>query len=393
MYSDFSKTRWTKSAIECYERKCNCKGCIYTEIIETKCRMKICVMELLEKYGEPPIFDHSDIFPNLTARQAQCIEAILQGATTKEEIGEYVKIRPETVTTHLNQIYPMAENAGLKFKKSSYRLPEFVEFINKLNKQPTTENIQTSQKKKEKTMSNYIDKDLKIDYPPYLAPVVKAIKEGAEMLSVIAYRAEKKRGTTSVMIDDLHKLLVKQNLIQPVEDKSKREQVIDFIQSRLLDNDYKQESTESSENNPMDKIKYTETENKVIELLLQGNDYKETAKKLFIADSTLKSHLNNIFTKRNYHTLQDLIIAEFKQRLTPAAKPLTESKNSDEITALKEENERLKNRVQELEERTPQTINISGIRLKIENEIEHLQQKLNALDVFEQEFLRSENAQ
>ena len=127
--------KWTKSAIECYSRQCICTDCPTKKLLETPCRMKKCVFELLDKYGEPPQFETLNIFPDLTERQTQIIDAILQGTTTKEEIGEVVNMKPTTVTNYLNQIYPKAENAGLKFKKSSCRLPEFIEFINELKEQ------------------------------------------------------------------------------------------------------------------------------------------------------------------------------------------------------------------------------------------------------------------
>jgi hypothetical protein len=46
--------RWTQSAIECYNRGCVCKGCIYKEIMDTPCRMKSAVIELVRKFGIPP---------------------------------------------------------------------------------------------------------------------------------------------------------------------------------------------------------------------------------------------------------------------------------------------------------------------------------------------------
>lgn len=375
--------RWTQSAIECYERKCICKGCPTKELFETKCRMKECVAALLDKFGEPPNFMTDDIFPDMSDKQREIIEAILEGATTSEQIAEKLNTTRSNAITYLNQLYKKAEITSCTFFKKSGRLPEFIEFINNFVKK----------KEQEKKMSNFIDEDLKIEYPPYLEPYVRVIKEGAETLSVIAYRAQKKRGTASVALDDLHKHLVKQNLILP-NDKSKREQIIDFIQSRLLDTNYTQLSDVPEEKEePVSLDKLTETESKVLNLLLDGHSYKDAASKLFISDTTLKTHVNNIFTKKHYHSLQELIIGEFKNRMKILKEKLEISANSDSRTLeIIEENKQLKQRISELEQQPPQTFNILTLRIKIQKEIEHLQQKLNKLDVFEQEFMRSENA-
>lgn len=46
--------RWTVSAMECYYRGCVCRGCIYKSIMDTPCRMKTAVIELVKKFGRPP---------------------------------------------------------------------------------------------------------------------------------------------------------------------------------------------------------------------------------------------------------------------------------------------------------------------------------------------------
>lgn len=44
--------RWTTEAKMCYERRCRCNGCI-NKSLETKCRMKYCVIALVKKLGVP----------------------------------------------------------------------------------------------------------------------------------------------------------------------------------------------------------------------------------------------------------------------------------------------------------------------------------------------------
>ena len=52
----FTKVRfWTKTAIMCYERGCDCKGCIYEGAFdsETKCQCKASVLESVRVFGRP----------------------------------------------------------------------------------------------------------------------------------------------------------------------------------------------------------------------------------------------------------------------------------------------------------------------------------------------------
>lgn len=51
------KREWTLSAIECYQRKCNCSGCMYQRL-ETleECHMKRTVTELIYYLGRPKIY-------------------------------------------------------------------------------------------------------------------------------------------------------------------------------------------------------------------------------------------------------------------------------------------------------------------------------------------------
>ena len=45
---------WTQTAKECYLRGCVCQGCPLNEVMETPCRMKMAVFELVRKFGAPP---------------------------------------------------------------------------------------------------------------------------------------------------------------------------------------------------------------------------------------------------------------------------------------------------------------------------------------------------
>lgn len=47
--------RWTKSAIECYQKGCDCSDCYIKSLLSERCRMKESVIELVRVYGKPDI--------------------------------------------------------------------------------------------------------------------------------------------------------------------------------------------------------------------------------------------------------------------------------------------------------------------------------------------------
>ncbi len=51
-----SVRRWTKAAIDCYERGCVCENCYYSEFFKDspqRCQMKATVLELVRVLGLP----------------------------------------------------------------------------------------------------------------------------------------------------------------------------------------------------------------------------------------------------------------------------------------------------------------------------------------------------
>ena len=70
------------------------------------------------------------------------------------------------------------------------------------------------------------------------------------------------------------------------------------LSSRFFDyiqRSFKEEASASSEENLLTYL--TSREEEVLELLTQGNNYKGIAGKLFISETTVKTHVNNIFQK------------------------------------------------------------------------------------------------
>ena len=46
--------KWTPQAIDCFERSCDCEGCIINMSLETKCKMKNIISTIYEQCGYPP---------------------------------------------------------------------------------------------------------------------------------------------------------------------------------------------------------------------------------------------------------------------------------------------------------------------------------------------------
>lgn len=53
------KYKWTSAAIDCFKIGCNCKKCSISEIMQTRCKMKEIVLELVKKYGAPKTEDEN----------------------------------------------------------------------------------------------------------------------------------------------------------------------------------------------------------------------------------------------------------------------------------------------------------------------------------------------
>ena len=278
----------------------------------------------------------------------------------------------------------------------------------------TKEPLQFNNKeRKEQTM---FDEDLQLEYPNYLEPMITAIKHGYESYDDIERFSGINRHNLSVYFGGFYKDLKKENLINPGTKKTQKQAVIDFIGSRLLDNGYSEaelcetkkepsaqvetpkepeqnrhseQSEESNKKPPKTKSKFsfddplpkpeekfplrneplTEQEQKVLDLLLEGKSYKQCCEELFISDKTIKTHVSNIFSKRGYHSLQNLLVCEYQKKIT-------------EI----EENQAAA--------QPPKKLDFSAIKEKIkvkiekfQTEINKYQEKLTAIDLLETELL------
>lgn len=89
--------------------------------------------------------------------------------------------------------------------------------------------------KEDKTM---FDEDLQLEYSEYLKPTVNAIKQGYETLKDIAKNANISPHNASVYVDTFFQTLSKKGYLSQEPNKSRRQSLCDFIQSRLLDKNY-----------------------------------------------------------------------------------------------------------------------------------------------------------
>lgn len=396
----FNKTRyrsWTSGAIECYQRGCVCEGCLTGQIIEQHCRMKTTVIELVKRLGPPKIYEN--LIPGATEHEENVVRAIVNGAGTLKQIADNLELNEATIQRRLYSLYKLIEDKGYQFKTSKQRnrLPEFIWYVKTLQPNDNTPapNIILDEETELKGKEIMYDKDLNLEYPNYMAPIIDAMKKGYEKVADIANQSGVGNVSVSVAINQFAHYLEKLGLITLTKDIKIRQTVINFIQSRLLDPEYKEEvKTEQLSDNEKSKEKiaidfqfnltepYTKREAEIVELLLNGLNYKQIAEKIIISETTVKTHIASIFSKRNYNSLQDLLVSEFKQR---AGK----TKNISDDTTLRTENEQLRKRISELENQTqvPVKFDFSSLKSKINQDIMLLTQKLKLVEELEKDVL------
>lgn len=93
-------------------------------------------------------------------------------------------------------------------------------------------------KKMKGKIMKVFDEDLNLNIPNFTAPIIDAIKKGHYMAAEIEKITGIKQGAINSTFCYLTDYLTKHKLINPNNGKTKRQTVVDFIQSRLLDNDY-----------------------------------------------------------------------------------------------------------------------------------------------------------
>ena len=387
---------WTPGAIECYQRGCVCEGCLTAQIMEQHCRMKSSVIQLIKTLGPPKIFTPKFI-PGATEVEEEIIDTILKGAGTLKQIAEHLELSEETIKPRFYSLYRLVENNGYQFKTSKSRLPEFIEYVNSLQpKEVTTNNnIIIEDDEIEKKGILMYDEDLQLGFANYLAPIIDAVKKGYESPKIIEQQTGISQSQISAAFNQFAHQLEKLGYVTLKKEISSRQTVINFIQSRLLDPEYKEErvTTKIPDNEkPAEKSitnmeidlteKYTEREAEIIDLLLNGLSPQQIAEKLVVTRNTVKTHITRIYAKRNYKSLQELLVNEFKQRGGKV------DNNVDNI-ALKTENEQLRKRITELENQAQPvvTLDLSSLKSKISQEITRLTKKLELIEELEKDVM------
>ena len=387
---------WTPGAIECYQRGCVCEGCLTAQIMEQHCRMKSSVIQLIKTLGPPKIFT-TKFIPGATEDEEEIIDTILKGAGTLKQIAEHLELNEETIKPKLYSLFRLVEDKGYQFKTSrcKNRLPEFIEYVKSLQpKEVTTNNnIIIEDDEIEMKGTRMYDEDLQLEYANYLAPIIDVVKKGYESPKIIEHQTGIPQTQISAAFNQFAHQLEKLGYVTLKKEISARQTVINFIQSRLLDPEYKEERVTAKipdNEKPVEKSitpietdlteKYTEREAEIVELLLNGLSTQQIAEKLVITPNTVKTHINKIYSKRNYKSLQELLVNEFKQRCGKV------ENNLDNI-ALKTENEQLRKRITELENQAQPvvTLDLSSLKSKISQEITRLTKKLELIEELEKD--------
>ncbi len=134
----------------------------------------------------------------------------------------------------------------------------------------------------------------------------------------------------------------------------------------------------------------TPTEQRVFDALVDGLSYKETAELLYLAQTTIKTHVNSIFKKRTVSSLQELIVDEYKKRLSRLQKEhlsATIEPKADSIL------EKIENRLQKAKEELEQTTQEAGflalsgklVTLELQEKAEKLQLKIEVYNEIKNE--------
>ena len=399
---EYTVVRWTQSAVDCYSRNCICKDCPTYELIGDSCQMKNTVRLLVQKFGKPPEIPKG-IFPGMTFPEVQITNAILKGCKTTAEIADEIGFAKGSVNGYLSGLYVLCELDGYKFKKGNEKFEEFVQYIQD----------KFSTKEDKKGEKNMFDQDLNLEYPNFLEKLVDALKKGYTEYGELEDETDIRRGTLSVYFDNLFKLLAERNLVDTNSKQSRRLSVIEFIQTRLCDQHQKQKDLDLKikrnqfgigeprkvEIKTPDKIieekktkkeepklnlakrieehkkqqkessllnePYTIQEERIVGLLMEGLNYEKIAEDLCLSITTVKSHINNIFQKRDYHSLQELIVAEYKKEVTELKEYI---KGNTHIGIAVEPK-----------------IDFTTIKVRIQKEINKLNEKLKAVDLLEEE--------
>lgn len=170
------------------------------------------------------------------------------------------------------------------------------------------------------------------------------------------------------------KKFINENLFLTIEELN----TLETIEKEIERNKNMEEKIKISENKNK-KDEFTHSEKKIFDCLMEGLNYKDTATLLVLAPTTVKTHVNSIFQKRAVSSLQELIVDEYKKRLSRLQKEhlsATIEPKVDSILA------KIENRLQKAKDELAQTAQEVGfLYLKGENLTYELREKADILDL------------
>ena len=125
----------------------------------------------------------------------------------------------------------------------------------------------------------------------------------------------------------------------------------------------------------------TPTEQRIFDALIDGLNYKETAELLTLALTTIKTHVNSIFQKRAVSSLSELIVDEYKKRISKMQKEILSHEIAKDSASIEE---KLSKRLQEKQEELKNTatevgflyLNSQNIDFELREKAEILAQKI-----------------
>ena len=96
--------------------------------------MKNAVLKIVRNIGRPPKVKDG-IFKHLTPTRNKIIEAIVNGADTREKIAKTINTSISALAIHLQDIFRITSLQGVVYKTKVRRLKELVKFLEKYKEQ------------------------------------------------------------------------------------------------------------------------------------------------------------------------------------------------------------------------------------------------------------------
>ena len=172
------------------------------------------------------------------------------------------------------------------------------------------------------------------------------------------------------------KKFINENLFLTIEELN----TLETIEKEIKRNKNMEEKIKISENKNK-KNEFTHSEQKIFDCLMDGLTYKDTATLLVLAPTTVKTHVNSIFQKRAVTSLHELVVDEYKKRLSKLQK-----EHLSAVVELKAGSilAKIENRLQKAKDALAQTAQEAGflalnrelITLEIQEKAEKLQLKI-----------------